>query len=86
MKKCNADFQFITASENSAWVLNIRGNDSKYVPTPHCYILIDKNENVQVFCNLKKITSSLKRNSIKSILLILEILIKFLQILKRKNF
>ena len=61
MKKCNADFQLITASENCAWALNIRGNDSKYVPTPHCYILIDKNENVQVFCNLEKITSSFKK-------------------------
>ena len=61
LKKCNADFQFITASENCAWTLNIRGNDSKYVPTPHCYVLIDKNENVQVFCNLEKITSSLKK-------------------------
>ncbi len=61
LKKCNADFQFITASENSAWVLNIRGNDSKYIPIPHCYILIDKNKNVQVFCDLKKITSTFKK-------------------------
>ena len=37
-----ADYQFITASENNAWLLNIRGNDSKYTPIPHCYILIDK--------------------------------------------
>jgi hypothetical protein len=27
-KKKNADFLFITASENNAWLLNIRGNDT----------------------------------------------------------
>ena len=32
MKKRGADFQFITASENNAWLLNIRGQDTKYAP------------------------------------------------------
>ena len=41
-KKSKADFQFITASENNAWLLNIRGSDSKYTPIPYSYILIDK--------------------------------------------
>ncbi len=61
LKKSDADFQFITASENSAWLLNIRGKDTEYSPIPHCYILIDKNKNIQVFCNLKKITASFKK-------------------------
>ena len=30
LKREKADFQFITASENNAWLLNIRGKDSKY--------------------------------------------------------
>ena len=34
LKKYGADFQFITASENNAWLLNIRGSDSKYTPIP----------------------------------------------------
>ena len=42
LKESGADFQFITASENNAWLLNIRGSDAKYTPTPHSYILIDK--------------------------------------------
>ena len=42
MKKKGADLQFITASENNAWLLNIRGEDSKFTPIPHSYILIDK--------------------------------------------
>ena len=39
MKKKGADYQFITASENNAWLLNIRGKDAKYSPLPHCNIL-----------------------------------------------
>ena len=42
LKKSGSDYQFITASENNAWLLNIRGNDSKYTPIPYSYILIDK--------------------------------------------
>ena len=61
LKKKKGDFQFITASENSAWLLNIRGRDTEYTPIPYCYILVDKFKNVKLFCNLKKITKSLKK-------------------------
>ena len=30
LKNKGADFHFITASENNAWLLNIRGKDSDY--------------------------------------------------------
>ena len=40
LKKKGADFHFITASENNAWLLNIRGKDSDYSPIPESYILI----------------------------------------------
>ena len=79
IKKNNADFQFITASENNAWLLNIRGKDSLYSPIPNSYILIDQNRNVNFFCDLKKITSLFKKkfnrvkfidiNSVEEILL-----------------
>jgi Xaa-Pro aminopeptidase len=61
IKKKKADFQFITASENNAWLLNIRGRDSSYTPIPHSYILIDRHKNLQFFCDLKKISFSLKK-------------------------
>jgi Xaa-Pro aminopeptidase len=61
MKKKGADLQFITASENNAWLLNIRGEDSKFTPIPHSYILIDKKKNVIFFCDLKKISPSFKK-------------------------
>tara|TARA_E500000178_G_scaffold344396_1_gene392603 strand:+ start:1242 stop:2960 length:1719 start_codon:yes stop_codon:yes gene_type:complete len=61
MKKKGADFHFISASENSAWLLNIRGKDTKYTPIPNSYILIDKNKNLKFFCDIKKVSNSLKR-------------------------
>ena len=54
LKNKGADFHFITASENNAWLLNIRGKDSDYSPIPDSYILIDKYKKVNFFCDLKK--------------------------------
>ena len=67
LKKNKADFKFITASENNAWLLNIRGSDSKYTPIPYSYILIDRKKNINFYCNLNKISSSFKKkfNNIK---------------------
>ena len=61
LKSKGADIQFISSSENNAWLLNIRGNDAKYTPIPHSYILIDRYKNIKLFCDLKKIPLSLKR-------------------------
>ena len=32
----------ITSSENIAWLLNIRGHDSKYSPIPNSFLIIEK--------------------------------------------
>ena len=62
LKKKKSDFLFITASENNAWLLNIRGCDTKYTPIPYSYVLIDKNKNIKFFCNLKKISPLFKKH------------------------
>ena len=49
LKKKKSDYLFITASENNAWLLNIRGQDTKYTPIPYSFILIDKNKNIKFF-------------------------------------
>ena len=61
LKKNGADYQFITASENNAWLLNIRGNDTKYTPIPYSYILLDKKKNIKFFCDLKKISTTFRK-------------------------
>ena len=35
LKKKKSDYLFITASENNAWLMNIRGRDTKYAPIPY---------------------------------------------------
>ncbi len=61
LKKRKIDLQFVTSSENIAWLLNIRGNDSKFVPIPNSYLVIDKNKKIILFCDLKKIDKKFQR-------------------------
>ena len=61
LKGKKVDFQLITASENNAWLLNIRGKDSEYSPIPSCYILIDSKKKIKFFCDLKQVSSSFKK-------------------------
>jgi Xaa-Pro aminopeptidase len=56
----NVDYVFTTASENIAWLLNIRGHDCHYSPLPNSHAFIGKDKKVVFFCNLKKINKSLK--------------------------
>ena len=61
LKKKNADYQFITASENNAWLLNFRGGDSNYAPLPYCYVLINKKKDIIFFSDPKKVTKKFKK-------------------------
>ena len=65
--KKKVNLQFITASENIAWLLNIRGQDSGFTPIPNSYLTIDDNKKINLFCDLNKIDLSFKKkfNSIK---------------------
>ena len=60
IKLNNVDYVFTTASENIAWLLNIRGYDCDYSPLPNSHAFIGKDKKVVLFCNLKKINKSLK--------------------------
>tara|TARA_Y100000591_G_scaffold289176_1_gene273900 strand:- start:4492 stop:6210 length:1719 start_codon:yes stop_codon:yes gene_type:complete len=64
-----ADFQFITASENVAWLLNIRGMDTEYAPIPYSHVLVSKSKKIYFFCDLKKISKFLRKklNKVKFI-------------------
>ena len=54
--------QFISASENVAWLLNLRGVDSEFTPIPNSYLIIDNKSKAYFFCDLKKINKTLKKN------------------------
>ncbi len=62
LKKKKLDNIFISAPENCAWLLNIRGFDNPNSPIPNCQIIMDKNKKIFFFSNKKKISKI--RNSI----------------------
>ena len=85
LKNKKVDYQFISASENNAWLLNIRGNDTHYSPIPHCYILISKNKDITLLCDLKKISEDIKK--IKNVKFIdIKLTEEILYKIKGKNF
>ncbi len=64
LKTNKADYLFISAPENVAWILNIRGYDNPNSPIPNARLIIDKNKklflitkkyNVQKIIQQKKI-------------------------------
>ena len=86
LKKKKSDFLFVTASENNAWLLNIRGRDSKYTPIPYSYLLIDKDGNIKFFCDLKKVSTSLRKGFKKIKFSGLKDCIKILSGIEKKKF
>ena len=55
LKSKKIDLHFVTASENIAWLLNIRGQDSNFSPIPNSYLTLSIDGKINLFCNLKKI-------------------------------
>ena len=54
LNKNKIDLLLVTAPENVAWILNIRGYDSFYSPIPNTRLVISKNGEVFLFADLKK--------------------------------
>ena len=86
LKRKKSDYLLITASENNAWLLNIRGRDTKYSPIPYSYILIDKNKNIKLFCDIKKIPPSFRKNFKQIKFLNIKICCEILSGIKKKKF
>ena len=54
--KNKVDYLLVTAPENIAWILNIRGHDSIFSPIPNARLLMNKNGDIHFFANPKKMT------------------------------
>ncbi len=63
IKSKNIDNIFISAPENVAWLLNLRGKDNPFSPLPNCKIILTKNKNIYFFSCPKKI-KKIKKNKI----------------------
>ena len=64
--KNKIDYLFVTAPENVAWILNIRGHDSAFSPIPNARLLISRKNKIFFFSNLEKI-KKIKKNFSKKI-------------------
>jgi Xaa-Pro aminopeptidase len=65
LKLNNANFIFISAPENVAWLLNIRGYDNPNSPIPNCQIIIGKNKELFLFTEKEKAQKIIKEKKIK---------------------
>jgi len=63
--KNKADYLFVTAPENIAWILNIRGSDSSFSPIPNARLLINSKGDVDLFSQSKKVIKIKKKISKK---------------------
>ncbi len=63
LKKDRSDHIFISAPENVAWLLNIRGRDNPFSPIPNCRIIINTKGKVSFFSDIKKSSNIFKKKS-----------------------
>ena len=67
LKKKKSNYLFISAPENVAWLLNIRGNDTLNSPIPNCRLIIDSNKKIFLICEKIKAKYLIKEKKIKEI-------------------
>ena len=54
--KNKVDYLLVTAPENVAWILNIRGYDSAFSPIPNARLLINSKGDIDLFSQSEKVT------------------------------
>lgn len=65
LKKNKADYLFVTAPENLAWIMNIRGSDNPNSPIPNGNLLIGKNGNIFLIAKKEKVLKLIKDKKFK---------------------
>jgi len=67
IREDKSDCMFITAPENIAWLLNLRGKDNPYSPIPNCRMILRDNGEIYLFTNKSKIQNlSIKKKILKA--------------------
>jgi len=67
LKKFKIDNIFISAPENVAWLLNLRGKDNPHAPIPNSKLFLTKNKKIYFFSCPKKISKMKKIDDYKNI-------------------
>jgi len=66
LKKNKSDYIFVSAPENVAWILNIRGGDSPNSPVPNSRLIISKEKKIVLISKIEKCKNLIKNKIIKS--------------------
>ena len=66
LKKYKADYLFVSAPENVAWILNIRGSDGPNSPIPNSRLIISKTKKIIFISKTQKVKKLIKEKKIKS--------------------
>tara|TARA_B100000886_G_scaffold190148_1_gene130828 strand:- start:4662 stop:6359 length:1698 start_codon:yes stop_codon:yes gene_type:complete len=64
LKKEKLDYLFVSASENVAWLLNIRGYDNPNSPLPNCHLVLTKGKKFFLICEKKKLSKLIKEKKV----------------------
>ncbi|MDC1025694.1 aminopeptidase family protein P [Candidatus Pelagibacter sp.] len=87
LKKNRADNLFVTAPENVAWILNIRGSDGPNSPVPNSRLIINKSKKIFLITESYKAKKLIKEKIInKNQLVVTSDLPKKILTLSGKNF
>ncbi len=65
LKQNKSDYIFISAPENVAWILNIRGGDGPNSPVPNSRLIISKTKKILLISKMEKCKNLIKNNKIK---------------------
>ena len=66
LKKNRLNYIFISAPENVAWILNIRGKDNPNSPIPNCHLFLDYKKNFFLISNKSKTYKLIRDKKIRS--------------------
>ena len=64
LKKHKSDYLFVTAPENVAWLLNIRGYDNPNSPIPNCRLILTKNKKIFLISEKFKVIKLIREKKI----------------------
>ena len=66
LKKKKSDYIFISAPENVAWILNIRGGDGPNSPVPNSRLIISQTKKIFLISKIKKCKKLFREKTINS--------------------
>ena len=67
LREDKSDCLFVTAPENIAWLLNLRGKDNPHSPIPNCRMILKNNGEIYLFAKKSKIRNlSNKKHLLKA--------------------